>query len=53
MTIHKTFPPAYSTDAAGKPLLSWRVLILPYIDQQGLYEQFHLDEPWDTRTTAN
>jgi hypothetical protein len=32
----------------GKPLLSWRVLILPYIEQQNLYMQFHLDEPWDS-----
>lgn len=36
----------YSED--GKPLLSWRVAILPYIDQQTLYSQFHLDEPWDS-----
>jgi hypothetical protein len=32
----------------GKPLLSWRVQILPYIEQQQLYEQFKLDEPWDS-----
>ena len=32
----------------GKPLLSWRVLILPFLDQQALYDQFHLDEPWDS-----
>jgi len=36
------------TDADGKPLLSWRVSLLPYFDQQALYEQFHLDEPWDS-----
>jgi hypothetical protein len=36
----------YSDD--GKPLLSWRVQILPYIEQQELYNQFHLDEPWDS-----
>lgn len=35
-------------DEDGKPLLSWRVAILPYIEQQALYEQFHLDEPWDS-----
>ncbi|MFI5459742.1 MAG: DUF1559 domain-containing protein [Isosphaerales bacterium] len=45
---HGTFPPAAKYDANGKPLLSWRVLILPYLEQQGLYEQFHLDEPWDS-----
>ena len=32
----------------GKPLLSWRVAILPYVEQQDLYNQFHLDEPWDS-----
>jgi prepilin-type processing-associated H-X9-DG protein len=42
------FPPAAKCDANGKPLLSWRVLILPYMDSSGLYEQFHLDEPWDS-----
>jgi hypothetical protein len=42
------FPPqaVYSPD--GKPLLSWRVLLLPYLDQEALYKQFHLDEPWDS-----
>lgn len=42
------FPAAYSTDDEGNPLLSWRVHILPYIEEQDLYEQFHLDEPWDS-----
>lgn len=32
----------------GKPLLSWRVAVLPYIENQELYEKFHLDEPWDS-----
>jgi hypothetical protein len=32
----------------GKPLLSWRVAILPYIEQQQLYDQFKHDEPWDS-----
>jgi hypothetical protein len=37
------------TDREGKkPLLSWRVAILPYIEQQNLYLQFRLDEPWDS-----
>ena len=43
-----TFPPAATTDGADKPLLSWRVAILPFLEQQPLYEQFHLDEPWDS-----
>jgi hypothetical protein len=32
----------------SKPLLSWRVELLPYIEQENLYRQFHLDEPWDS-----
>ena len=42
------FPAAYSTDKDGKPLLSWRVHILPFIEQDALYREFHLDEPWDS-----
>lgn len=44
---HK-FPPAYVTDKNGKPLYSWRVLILPFIEETRLYNQFHLDESWDS-----
>src|SRR5262249_48169723 len=39
--------PGNSYDKDGKPLLSWRVHILPYIEQAALYNQFKLDEPWD------
>lgn len=42
------FPPAYSIDDQGNPLLSWRVHILPYLNENQLYEQFHLDEPWNS-----
>jgi hypothetical protein len=40
------FPPAYVADKNGNPMYSWRVLILPYLDQQ-CYKQFNLNEPWD------
>ena len=43
-----SLPPASSTDKNGKPLLSWRVHILPYLEEKALYEKFHLDEPWDS-----
>ena len=36
------------TDKNGKPILSWRVAILPYIEQANLYNRFKLDEPWDS-----
>lgn len=42
------FPAAYSVDDEGKPLLSWRVHVLPYLEQRALYDRFHLDEPWDS-----
>jgi hypothetical protein len=35
-------------DQRGNPLLSWRVALLPYIEQGNLYNQFKLDEPWDS-----
>ena len=41
-------PPAYLADKQGKPLLSWRVTLLPYLGQEDLYKRFHLDEPWDS-----
>lgn len=40
--------PADVRDKDGKPLLSWRVQILPFIEQENLYKQFKLDEPWDS-----
>ena len=36
------------TDDKGKPLLSWRVALLPYLGFPGLYRQFRLDEPWNS-----
>ena len=40
--------PTNIVDADGKPLLSWRVAILPFIEEMNLYDQFRLDEPWDS-----
>ncbi|HEY1067168.1 MAG TPA: DUF1559 domain-containing protein [Pirellulales bacterium] len=48
LDANRTFPAAASRGADGKPLLSWRVHILPFIEQQALYNQFKLDEPWDS-----
>jgi prepilin-type processing-associated H-X9-DG protein len=41
------FPPAYIADQEGKPIHSWRVLLLPYLDHRDLYELYHFDEPWN------
>ena len=46
--VYKSMPPAYSSDKDGKPLLSWRVHVLPFLEQQALYDRFHMDEPWDS-----
>ncbi len=43
-----TMPPAAISTGGGKALLSWRVAILPYIEQDALYKEFRLDEPWDS-----
>ena len=42
-----SFPPAYVADANGKPMHSWRVLILPFLEHHPLYRAYDFDEPWD------
>jgi RNA polymerase sigma factor (sigma-70 family) len=46
------FPPAAVYSKDGRPLLSWRVLLLPYLDRKKLFDQFKLDEPWDGPTNS-
>lgn len=41
------FPPAYLKGADGKPAHSWRVLLLPYLDEAQLYAQYRFDEAWN------
>jgi hypothetical protein len=41
------FPPAYVAGRDGKPMHSWRILILPFMEQQALYDAYNFDEPWD------
>ncbi|MBC8868865.1 MAG: DUF1559 domain-containing protein [Planctomycetes bacterium] len=46
---YKTFPPVDKYRGEdGKHHLSWRVHILPYVEETKLYNEFHLDEPWDS-----
>jgi uncharacterized protein (TIGR03067 family) len=47
-TNKRRLPRPAITDKAGKPLLSWRVAILPYLEEEALYQQFKRDEPWDS-----
>jgi hypothetical protein len=42
-----SFPPAYIADASGKPMHSWRVLILPYLEEQACYARYNFNEPWN------
>ena len=41
-------PPAFTVDSDGKPLHSWRTLLLPYLGYDEIYRQIKLDEPWDS-----
>lgn len=45
---HRGSFPTAIVAADGQPLLSWRVAILPLLGETALYEEFHLDEPWDS-----
>jgi prepilin-type processing-associated H-X9-DG protein len=45
---HGSLPLACTVDGDGNPLHSWRVLLLPYLGQQALYDKIRLDEPWDS-----
>ncbi|HUY90798.1 MAG TPA: DUF1559 domain-containing protein [Pirellulales bacterium] len=41
------FPPVCTTDENGKPMHSWRVLILPFMEQRELYDRYDFNEPWN------
>jgi hypothetical protein len=45
---HGRLPPAVVYGEDGTPLYSWRVLLLPYIEEDQLYQEFRLGEPWDS-----
>ena len=49
---HKALPPAYTVDASGRPLHSWRTLILPYLEQEPLYQTIDLSKPWNAPANA-
>lgn len=46
-SVYGCFPPAYVVDDSGRPMHSWRALILPYIDSGNLYERYDFSEPWN------
>jgi len=45
--VHGSYPPAYICDRSGKPILSWRVLILPDLQHHDVYSKVRFDEPWN------
>jgi hypothetical protein len=45
--VHGTFPPAITYGPDGTPWHSWRVILLPYLEQQELFERYRFDEPWN------
>ena len=50
LTYHQEYgclPPAYTVDANGQPLHSWRTLILPYLEREAIYRRIDLSKPWD------
>jgi hypothetical protein len=49
---YDVLPPAFTVDANGKPLHSWRTLILPYLDQKPLYDTIDLSKPWNDPANA-
>ncbi|MEZ6042497.1 MAG: DUF1559 domain-containing protein [Planctomycetaceae bacterium] len=45
--VYGSFPPAYTVDEDGRPLHSWRTLILPYLEEAALYNSIDLLKPWN------
>jgi type II secretory pathway pseudopilin PulG len=49
---HYALPPAYTVDVQGRSLHSWRTLILPYLEQESLYQTIDLSKPWNDPANA-
>ena len=45
---YRSFPPAYLADSRGNPMHSWRVLLLPFLGEKELYQQYDFEKPWDS-----
>jgi prepilin-type processing-associated H-X9-DG protein len=48
--VHKCLPAGFIADEDGKPMHSWRVALLPFLERSDLYERYNFDEPWDSPT---
>lgn len=49
---HGSLPPACTRDDEGRPLHSWRTLLLPYLEENRLFESIDLTKPWDDPANA-
>jgi hypothetical protein len=47
-----SFPPTYVTDKAGKPMHSWRIQMLPFLERRDAYDMYNFGEPWNSRKNA-
>ncbi len=45
---YKALPAGFVADEDGKPMHSWRVALLPFVERQDLYQQYNFNEPWDS-----
>jgi hypothetical protein len=50
--VNGHLPPAYTVDAEGNRLHSWRTLILPYMEEVPLYNRIDFSKPWDDPANA-
>ena len=48
--VYETFPPAFIADKDGEPMHSWRVLILPFMEERNRYDQYDFSQPWNGPT---
>ncbi len=46
--VHKKLTPPYLTDSAGEPVHSWRVMLLPFVEEQELYDQYDMSSDWNS-----
>jgi prepilin-type processing-associated H-X9-DG protein len=51
-SLYKSMPPAYTVGVDGRPLHSWRTLILPYLGEEALYKTIDLTKPWNAPANA-
>ena len=51
--VYGSYPPAYVADKDGKPMHSWRVLLLPFLGYDHVYQRYRFDEPWDGPNNRN